>query len=476
MIVAAALDVPTGVAWAPRLCGFTDKGTGEAPVPRRRRASVLTLTLLLLLTANLAQAQTTRAAPATRPVNERCPVTTDEASSPLHEITFRGAAVRFCCRQCKDRFLLEPQAYLAGLPHVPAEAPAAAAAKPRDKGWFDVDFWRLLRTAERFVEAWQPFMIALAVVGLVHVVAGRHSRARKQRADASSPAPSPAAKPRVVSRLIDVLGRTSTLLIAVLAIVLLGQWWRQRTSPPPGPVAMAPSHVHETAARFMADMARQGILQGPEFVSLTEKTYYRGNDERSPELYNGGVYRTCTFHVSLHSEDGRPVVAGQKVGGQRLFVRVEIRRASGALASHFTDAGMTNSSLVPRGVTPDVRAADDATGKAVHPFVVVEPGTRWAAGCPIGTPTSDTGVQHFNGMILLPPRAEGTADHLWSEAHYGIQYSLRIEKGVLTPSSKLWMGALLWTEDLPDHRLHEWLSWRPLPEMPAGFRHVSETN
>ena len=34
-------------------------------------------------------------------------------------------------------------------------------------------------------------------------------------------------------------------------------------------------------------------------------TYYRGNDERSDKLYNGGVYRTCTFRLELRGSDGR---------------------------------------------------------------------------------------------------------------------------------------------------------------------------
>ena len=39
----------------------------------------------------------------------------------------------------------------------------------------------------------------------------------------------------------------------------------------------------------------------------------------------------------------------------------------------------------------------------------------------------------------------------------------------MTPSSKLWMGALVFTEELPDERLHEWFSHEPLPTIPDGF-------
>src|SRR3712207_5808918 len=68
-----------------------------------------------------ARAADAAAEPARRLVNDRCPVMTDEFTTPLHEITFRGVAVRFCCRECKERFLLNPDPYLANLPHVPPQ-------------------------------------------------------------------------------------------------------------------------------------------------------------------------------------------------------------------------------------------------------------------------------------------------------------------------------------------------------------------
>src|SRR5687767_1634517 len=71
-------------------------------------------------------ADASSSAPATRPVNDRCPVMPGESASPAQEIVFRGAAVRFCCWKCKDRFLLDPQAYVARLPHVPAATVGAA--------------------------------------------------------------------------------------------------------------------------------------------------------------------------------------------------------------------------------------------------------------------------------------------------------------------------------------------------------------
>ena len=128
-------------------------------------------------------------------------------------------------------------------------------------------------------------------------------------------------------------------------------------------------------------MARQAVLQGPEFVARLEKTYYRGNDDRRPDLYNGGVYRTCNIHVSLRTEDGTTVRPGMNVAGKRLFVHVEIEPAPNTLESHFRDEEMTRIFMLSREVIPSAPAAGD---DHAYLFVVDDPGQRWVAACPVG--------------------------------------------------------------------------------------------
>ena len=52
-------------------------------------------------------------------------------------------------------------------------------------------------------------------------------------------------------------------------------------------------------------------------VNRVSAVYYRGNDERGPQLFNGGVYRTATFHLSLCDERRQPVVVGDRVALRR---------------------------------------------------------------------------------------------------------------------------------------------------------------
>jgi YHS domain-containing protein len=44
---------------------------------------------------------------------------TDEFTSPLHAVTFHGVEVRFCCAECKDRFVDAPAQYVSRLPQFP---------------------------------------------------------------------------------------------------------------------------------------------------------------------------------------------------------------------------------------------------------------------------------------------------------------------------------------------------------------------
>ena len=66
-----------------------------------------------------------------RVVNDRCPVMTGDFASPLHEVQYRGSTVRFCCRECVDRFEADPLPFLNRIPHLPPEVVEAAIAETR---------------------------------------------------------------------------------------------------------------------------------------------------------------------------------------------------------------------------------------------------------------------------------------------------------------------------------------------------------
>jgi YHS domain-containing protein len=418
------------------------------------------LVVLCLLGLQVAAGSASGAAPG-KLVNEHCPVMPDELAKAVHEITFRGVPVRFCCQQCKTRFLTNPQPYLANLPHVPAAAASSGASSKQ--GFFS----RLLLSkafvrVDAFAARWSGLLAVVLCILVIHWIAVRWQR--KQPADPS--------RRGVIARSARLAARPSILLALFAGMGLL-----RLVEPLENHEALQIASgvaQQEQAVQFQAQLSRQGIMQGPEFVSRLEKTYYRGNDDRSSQLFNGGIYRTCEFNISLRTQDGKTVTPGQQLRDQPLFVRVEIQRSKNTLENHFKDADMTKCALIWR--PEPLSAPRNIDDESIYPLKILEPGLRWAAEMPIGKP-NPSGIQHLNGTVLIcPPAAPGTAAaDLLPSAHYAIAHLLRFEDGVLGSSSKLWMGAVVLPVDLPDEKFYEWLAVKPLPEVPDGFRPVSET-
>jgi hypothetical protein len=82
-------------------------------------------------------------------------------------------------------------------------------------------------------------------------------------------------------------------------------------------------------------------MNHPKAVS---RTYYRGNCERNPSLFNGGNYCTCFFRVGYCSRDGRPLDVGDRVPEDGLAIRFEIERAPNSTEILFADEGIRRSS------------------------------------------------------------------------------------------------------------------------------------
>ncbi len=113
-----------------------------------------------------------------RLVNDHCPVMPDEFASPQHEIQFHGSAVRFCCDECKVKFLSEPAAYVGHLSHLPAETVQAVIAQSQ----------RQTRTeqADRWVDRWsRPALLGVALLIAVGIAGRAVVRSRRTQPPAS---------------------------------------------------------------------------------------------------------------------------------------------------------------------------------------------------------------------------------------------------------------------------------------------------
>lgn len=91
------------------------------------RPSIFAASRLLLLGALALSAW------AADPINQRCPVLTDEAIDPAITIVWQGKTIGLCCQRCKRQFLEKPEAYAANLPAM-ASLPPTGGPDPRGQG------------------------------------------------------------------------------------------------------------------------------------------------------------------------------------------------------------------------------------------------------------------------------------------------------------------------------------------------------
>jgi hypothetical protein len=235
------------------------------------------------------------------------------------------------------------------------------------------------------------------------------------------------------------------------------------------------------------DFGETPVPAKPPLPKRLKATLYRGNDERSPRLFNGGHYRTCTFHIALCDEAGREVAVGDQVGvghaarvppagpgshdaaNRRLGVWLQIDRAPHTPDFFWTPDRMQRYFLTKRcdpfmgSEEPIADRVDLRTQQEMH---------RWSAWFPIGEaagqPADDDGQQHLAGIIYVCEEFSTPQRMYGARMHYAIQYDILVRDGRIEEQSDLWMGALYRTRKVLQWRLplEQWFSHEPIPELP----------
>lgn len=192
--------------------------------------------------------------------------------------------------------------------------------------------------------------------------------------------------------------------------------------------------------------------------------YYRGNDERSHDLFNGGFYRTATMRVDLCDAQRRPLAWNDEVSGDRLWIRFEIERSPFTTSYLFNENVWRNTFV---SALPPGRLITDREEQLIP--LEQQDEDRWAAFYPLKAPAD--GAEPATGVVYLY-YGDRSAARITAAPHYAAEYSLRITGGRIDPRSELWMGYLLKTGNVartPPGRIpeDEWFSFRPIPEIPA---------
>lgn len=431
----------------------------------------------------------------------RCPVLPDEPARAEHSAEFQGRRYVFCCEHCVEAFRRDPRRYAGGAPTAPAA-------------------WYLHPVA---------FPAGAGLLGLALLGAGLRTR-RRGAAAAGTGLGAAAAGVLVLERLLRVVYETEgaegihlgsafgwQVILAASLPGLLAAWAvlrfdRLRCVMRPGLPACAAAggaFVLAAGAAWKAAEWRERHRREMEAVlnfrtfdefgrpprapepaaRLLERAYYRGNDERAPQLFNGGDYRTCAFRLSAVGDDGRALAFGDRPP-RSAALRLRIERARNTKAGLFASTVMERCYLTrdaegfrPGGTPPEGRV----------PLRPLREGWVWEADVPLPVAV-EKGEARARGVVYLCESREMPAPRVYfgsklpiqvsgiprvveagARLHYALEYDLRWRDGRLTEDSGVWMGSLYRTMKFTRQELpyEQWFSDRPIPEVPAPSGNVT---
>ena len=218
------------------------------------------------------------------------------------------------------------------------------------------------------------------------------------------------------------------------------------------------------------------------------KTYYRGNDERSEEMFEGGNYRTVTFDLWIEDSEGKRIAPGDEVVADRsspspMNLVVRFTRSPSTSSGYFTEKYMRRMYLTMRA--GEFLGRDEPVDDRID-WTMTEHERVWIARVPMprsiirrNQPEPGAKVEIERYVDLERPLDRGGIVYLCEERydrdrmiggrfHYAIRYDLRIENGTVTEASDLWMQATYRGRNFADLQIEddEWLSSVPIPEKP----------
>lgn len=257
----------------------------------------------------------------------------------------------------------------------------------------------------------------------------------------------------------------SHYLAVALSLVVVAMWQHFRS------VQVEDQEKIESLTEQLEYLANPvAFVGGDEFGAVPRRPlhpprmsgeYYRGNDERSPRLFNGGFYRTATFRIALVDDAGTKLDVGSSVPTGPVFLNFELHRAKGTTEAHYRESAMNTIFLSRQSRGVDV--ADTPV-----PLSVVDPKWLWHASYEL---ISDLSAESkFRGRVFVYCSAMVGNGRITGHPHYGIEYVLNIVDGKIAEGSEMWMGSLFQTEkavQTPKDRIpaDSWFDFRKIPEV-----------
>ena len=397
-----------------------------------RRRSLTMITLFVLFGV----AQFCPIAMGAEDSNVMCPVLQSRRATADYAVTYKGTEVRFCCSECVIEFNRNPEIYENVLPQL-----QNIPLRSRIQLFFS-NYGGLATGSVLLL-----ILIGLRIHRLLH--------------------------PTVVDRTPSTFGRLVQQKISptIPLLILAGYLGYE--------VYSLQAQLHEAQledeihfATFY-DFGYPPAPKRPKTEPQLKASYYRGNDERSPKLFNNGNYRTATFHVSLCDGKGQEFGTGSDISGRNVFLKFEIDRPP-FTPDFLYDKQMMNTMFLTAQCDRFLGAEDpisDAVG-----LTETETMQHWEALFKIRDADACSHCKDCRGTVYVcekyfyDSRLKFLGKHRGgSRFHYGIRYDLKTRHGVLVDDADMYMGALYRTRKLPTWRvpMTQWFSHEPIPVLPS---------
>ena len=428
-----------------------------------------------------------------------CIVQPEEPASEEIFADFRGRRFYFCCESCRTDFLSDPSRFASLAEQRDAAERAERSAEfynPDRGGEFDDSFWGWMGGAylwfqkkmSRLSVAWQlqdpvnDVLVAACVFLAVFWLAKWRWRRRRSRRRSRLELPA------------HGVWIIRCLVVGLLISGFIGASYRRRAMNFQTEYRAAETERSRLSRLYQDAIDRDSIhyatfmnfgfpprpLPSTQPVSLS-KTYYRGNDERAPEMFNGGNYRTVTFELSLLNDDGSLLTPGdsiQKPNGSWRSISLFVRflRSPDTSSGYFTADYMKRMYLTQ--TAGEFLGAQQPIGDRVD-WKMTQKNQAWEAEFQLDlsqpmmksdrAPPPDPSQPEADaeGLVYLCEERYEASRLLGGRYHYAVQYRLYVdEKGRVVDSSDLWMGAMYRGRNFGDLQIEpqQWLSDTPLPE------------
>jgi len=388
--------------------------------------------------------------------NKWCPVEPDQAAIAKHSLNYKGEIIHFCCSNCIGEFEANPNIYIGQLPlNTQQKLGFSKESTQIQNSGNNGPNSLILSTPYLYGDTSEIcFTIAgsiiLVCVGLLILLKIRSKRTNKKT-------------------LYTCLG----FIFAVApALALIGHYFDIR--------AKLNEYQHSIDDQLVMDSVHYATyyefgnplhVRNDKPSNSLDTTYYRGNDERSTQLFNNGLYRTCTFKLSLTDKGGNPILIGYNITNKDVFLDLDILRAANTPDNFFSKKLISRiyltSNSSPRYTTDTpledkmhLTSSDDSQSFKAHFKLTIQ-----------------QLLESQKNTIYIREERFNRGSKIGSRVHYAIEVKLDITSGgVIKESSNIWMGATYRTRRLRNWEIppNEWLSLSPIPELPQPHKGVDD--